>query len=114
MGLRIYFLYSPPPMDPQVRYARTADDVSIAYWTFGEGPVLVVTPLVPYSHIEMEWQNPYIRRWYQRLGEFVTVVRYDGRGTGLSQRDVGDVSLEASVRDLEAVVDRQARPNRSL
>jgi class 3 adenylate cyclase len=95
-------------MDPQVRYARTADDVGIAYWTFGEGPVLVVTPLVPYSHIEMEWQNPHIRRWYQRLGEFVTVVRYDGRGTGLSQRDVGDVSLEASVRDLEAVVDRQA------
>jgi hypothetical protein len=75
-------------MDPQVRYARTADDVSIAYWTFGEGPVLVVTPLVPYSHIEMEWQNPHIRRWYQRLGEFVKVVRYDGRGTGLSQRDV--------------------------
>lgn len=61
-------------MDPQVRYARTADDVSIAYWTFGEGPVLVVTPLVPYSHIEMEWQNPHIRRWYQRLGEFVKVV----------------------------------------
>ena len=95
-------------MDPQVGYARTADDVSIAYWTFGEGPILVVTPLVPYSHIEMEWQNPRVRQWYQTLGEFVTLVRYDGRGTGLSQRDVDDLSLEASVRDLEAVVDRQA------
>lgn len=95
-------------MDPQVQYARTADDVSIAYWTVGVGPVLVVTPLVPYSHIEMEWQNPHIRQWYQRLGEFVTLVRYDGRGTGLSQRGVGDMSLEASVGDLEAVVDQQA------
>ena len=40
-------------MNPDIRYVRTADDVSIAYWTHGEGPILVVTPLVPYSHIEM-------------------------------------------------------------
>ena len=93
-------------MEPQVRYAQTADDVSIAYWTYGDGPVLVETPLVPFSHIEMEWQNPHIRRWYERLGQMVTVVRYDGRGTGLSQRGVSDVSLEAHVHDLEAVVER--------
>lgn len=92
-------------MAPNVRYVRTADDVSIAYWTYGEGPILVAAPLVPYSHIEMEWQNPRIRLWYQALGEFVTVVRYDGRGTGLSQRDVDDVSFEASVLDIEAVVE---------
>jgi pimeloyl-ACP methyl ester carboxylesterase len=53
----------------------------------------------------MEWQNHHIRRWYQGLAEFVTVVRYDGRGTGLSQRDVEDVSLEGSVLDLAALVD---------
>jgi class 3 adenylate cyclase/pimeloyl-ACP methyl ester carboxylesterase len=94
-------------MNPDIRYVRTADDVSIAYWTYGEGPVLVVTPLVPYSHIEMEWQNPHFQAWYRELGEFVTVVRYDGRGTGLSQREVDDVSLEAGVRDLEAVVASQ-------
>jgi class 3 adenylate cyclase len=97
-------------MGPQVRYAQTADDVSIAYWSYGEGPVLVETPLTPFSHIEMEWENPHIRRWYERLGQMVTVVRYDGRGTGLSQRGVGDVSLEAHVRDLEAVID-QIGPN---
>jgi class 3 adenylate cyclase len=91
-------------MEPAVRYVQTADDVSIAYWTYGVGPILVVTPLVPYSHIEMEWQNPHIRQWYQELGKFVTVVRYDGRGTGLSQRDVDDVSLEAAVADLDAMV----------
>jgi class 3 adenylate cyclase/pimeloyl-ACP methyl ester carboxylesterase len=91
-------------MNPEMRYARTVDDVSIAFWTYGEGPVLVETPLVPFSHIELEWQNPHIRRWYERLGRMVTVVRYDGRGTGLSQRAVDDVSIEAQVRDLEAVI----------
>ena len=38
-------------------------------------------------------------------GEFVTVVRHDGRGTGLSQREAEDVSLEANVRDLEAAIE---------
>jgi class 3 adenylate cyclase len=92
-------------MEPQVRYARTVDDVSIAFWAYGEGPVLVETPLIPFSHIEAEWQNPDIRRWYQRLGRMATVIRYDGRGTGLSQREVAEVSLEAHVRDLAAVIE---------
>lgn len=91
-------------MEPQVRYARTADGVGIAYWTIGEGPPLVQMPLVPFSHIEMEWRMPEIRRWYERLARGATVVRYDGRGNGLSQRDVPDLSLEAHLRDLEAVI----------
>jgi class 3 adenylate cyclase len=95
-------------MSPVIRYARTSDDVSIAYWAHGAGPVFVQTPLVPYSHIEMEWQNPHLQQWYELVGEFATVVRYDGRSTGLSSRDVLDVSLEAQVRDLEAVVDAVA------
>ena len=103
-----------PPVDsvtampPVIRYTRTSDDVSIAYWVRGDGPVFVQTPLVPYSHIEMEWQNRHLQRWYELVGEFATVVRYDGRNTGLSSRDVLDVSLEAYARDLEAVVDAVA------
>lgn len=96
----------PPPMVPQIRYARTSDDVGIAFWAHGNGPTLVQTPMMPGSHIEMEWQNPYLRRWYERLGEFATLVRYDGRGSGLSSRDVQDLSHEGHVRDLEAVLDR--------
>ncbi|HEU0248914.1 MAG TPA: adenylate/guanylate cyclase domain-containing protein [Gaiellaceae bacterium] len=92
-------------MQPQVRFARTSDDVRVAYWAHGAGPVLVQTPLVPFSHVEMEWQNPHLRRWYELLGEFVTIVRYDGRNTGLSSREVTDVSLDGQVRDLEAVID---------
>ena len=93
-------------MEPQVRYARTSDEVGIAYWKFGDGPLIVQTPLAPFSHIEMEWQNTEIRRWYERLAQGATIVRYDGRGNGLSQRDVADYSLDAHVRDLEAVIEQ--------
>ena len=96
--------YTPDVMDPRVRYVRTADDVGIAYWTVGQGRPLVQTPLVPFSHIEAEWQHPEMRRWYERLGNGATVVRYDARGTGSSERQVTDYSLDAHVRDLEAVV----------
>jgi class 3 adenylate cyclase len=78
--------------------------VDIAYWTIGEGPLIVQTPLLPYSHIEMEWQVAELREWYLNLADEATLVRYDGRGNGLSERDVTDVTLEAHVRDLDAVV----------
>ncbi len=78
--------------------------MGIAYWTIGHGPLIVQTPLLPYSHIEMEWQVEELREWYLRLADEATLVRYDGRGNGLSERDVPDVTLEAHVRDLDAVV----------
>ena len=92
--------------EPRIRYAKTEDGVSIAYWTLGEGPALVHMPRHPVSHIELEWQFPEIRRWYERLAEQRMLVRYDGRGTGLSDRTAADHSLDALALDLEAVVDR--------
>lgn len=92
-------------MNPRIRYTRSCDGVDIAYWRVGEGPVLIQTPLIPYSHIEMEWQIPELRAWYERLGRGMSLVRYDSRGTGLSQREVDDLSLDAHVADLEAVVE---------
>jgi class 3 adenylate cyclase len=59
-----------------------------------------------FSHIQMEWQIPECRRWYERLAEKRKLVRYDYRGSGLSERQVTDFSLEAHVLDLEAVVSR--------
>jgi class 3 adenylate cyclase len=92
-------------MEPRIQYAKTKDGVSIAYWTLGEGTPLVHMPLA-FSHIQLECQWPDARRWYERLAEKRKLVRYDGRGTGLSERDVGDYSLDARVLDLEAIVDR--------
>ena len=92
-------------MSPHVRYTRTDDGVDIAYWAIGQGPIVVQGPLMPFSHIEMEWQIAQLRTWYERLAAASTVVRYDGRGNGLSGRVAADVSLDAHVRDLAAVVE---------
>jgi len=93
-------------MEPRIQYAQTADGVSIAFWALGEGMPFVEMPTIPVSHIQMEWQFPQWRRWYESLAQRRMVVRYDCRGAGVSDRDVSDFSLDAYALDLEAVVDR--------
>jgi class 3 adenylate cyclase len=68
-------------------------------------------PNVIWSHAQLEWQFPEIRSWYERLAERRTLVRFDSRGTGLSERSVAEYSLEALDRDLQAVVDRLELPS---
>jgi len=93
-------------VEPQIQYATTSDGVSIAYWGIGRGdPTAVFVTSPPFSHIQLEWQWPEVRRFYERLAEDRTMVRYDGRGSGLSERDVSHFSLESQILDLEAVVD---------
>ena len=92
-------------MEPRIQYAQTADGVSIAFWTLGEGPPLVHMSFL-FSHTQMDWQLPQCRRWYERLAQNRQLVRYDGRGMGLSQHDVADYSVDARVMDIEAVADR--------
>ncbi len=93
-------------MEPRIQYAQTADGVSIAFWTMGEGVPVVRMQPTPYSHAQLEWSIPEIRLWHEPLAEKYRLIRFDHRGTGLSQRDAIDFSLEAQVRDLEAVLDR--------
>jgi class 3 adenylate cyclase/pimeloyl-ACP methyl ester carboxylesterase len=92
-------------MEPRIQYAKTADGVSIAFWTLGEGTPLVHLSFA-FSHIQLEWQIPECRRWYERLAEKRTLVRMDPRGLGLSERDITELSADAWVLDVEAVVDR--------
>ncbi|MCA9844722.1 MAG: LuxR C-terminal-related transcriptional regulator [Dehalococcoidia bacterium] len=89
---------------PLIRYVKTEDGVSIAYWKLGRGPYQVHMPALPHSHIAMEWEWPEMRRGWELIASSVTVVRYDGRGTGLSERDVDDFSMEALLADLDAVM----------
>lgn len=93
-------------MDPRVQYARSEDGVSIAYWTLGDGEPLVYAPVMPFSHIQLEWGIPECRRWYELLADGRQLVRYDGRGSGLSDRDASDFTLEAQLLDLSAVVNK--------
>jgi class 3 adenylate cyclase len=93
-------------MEPRIQYAKTTDGVSIAFWTLGEGMPLVYMPGFPWSHVQLEWRVMGRGVWYQRVAETRKLVRYDGRGTGLSERSAADFSLDAQMLDLEAVVDR--------
>ncbi len=93
-------------MEPRIQYAQTADGVSIAFWTLGEGVPLVDMWASPFSHIQLEWSFPELRRFYERLAEKRKLVRYDPRGAGLSERDVTDLSLDSHLLDLDAVVNR--------
>jgi DNA-binding CsgD family transcriptional regulator/pimeloyl-ACP methyl ester carboxylesterase len=90
-------------MMPRVRFARAADGTKIAYSTLGDGPPLVLMPAILFSHLEKLWEIPELRRGLEQLAANWTAVRYDNRGCGLSQREVGDYSLEAHISDLEAV-----------
>ena len=92
-------------MEPRIQYAKTSDGVSIAYWTVGEGPPLVVSS-GGISHCQLDWTMPEHRSWYQALARHCRVVSFDGRGVGLSDRQVPAPGLQESLLDLKAVVDR--------
>jgi pimeloyl-ACP methyl ester carboxylesterase len=89
--------------DQEIRFARSADGTRLAWASHGIGPPLVNVSCW-LSHLQFDWQSPVWRHLLRDLGAFSTLVRYDERGSGLSDWDVTDFSLEARVRDLEAVV----------
>ena len=91
-------------MEQQLGFCTTSDGVSIAYATIGDGPPLVYATGWP-GHLSVEWETPVARQFLEKLAQGVTLIRYDMRGSGLSDTDVPDLSLEHWVEDLTAVVD---------
>jgi class 3 adenylate cyclase len=91
-------------MDQDIRFCTTSDGVRIAYSAVGRGPPLVKVANW-LTHLEFDWESPVWRHLFSALAENHTLVRYDERGTGLSDRDINEISLPGLVRDLEAVVD---------
>lgn len=88
----------------EIRFCRSPDGVRIAYAVHGSGPPMVVDSCW-LSHLQYDWQSPVWRHYLEEWGRANTVIRFDERGHGLSDRDVTDHSLEARLGDLEAVVD---------
>ena len=94
------------PIEQQIGFAKTSDDVRTASATRSEGPTVLIV-LGWATHLEEGLSSP----TYDAEGllamnsEDFTVIRFDGRGFGLSDRNVEDHSIEARVRDIEAVVD---------
>ena len=86
-----------------IRFCTTADGVGIAYSVIGSGPLLIRV-LGHFTHLEMEWDWPDLRYLWECLAERYTVVRYDGRGIGLSDPFKGDFTEETRQLDLDAVL----------
>jgi pimeloyl-ACP methyl ester carboxylesterase len=93
-------MLKPPP----TRYAHSGEAM-IAYQVVGEGPVDLIVVGGPASHLDLEWEEPSIARAFEHYASFCRLVRFDRRGTGLSD-PVDDVpTLEQQMDDLEAVMD---------
>jgi pimeloyl-ACP methyl ester carboxylesterase/DNA-binding CsgD family transcriptional regulator len=95
---------SVPAASQQIRFCTTADGVRLAYATVGKGPP-IVRAAHWLTHLEFDLESPVWRPWLEELSRYNTFVYYDQRGTGLSDRDVADITFERWVSDLETVVD---------
>jgi len=92
------------PPNQVMHFCTTPDGVRLAYAVSGQGPALVKTATWM-SHLEFDSRSPVWTPWLTALSRHNRLIRYDARGCGLSDRDVGAFSLEAWVSDLETVVD---------
>jgi len=88
----------------EVQFCKTSDDVRIAYACVGEGPP-VVWAAHWLSHLSFNWESPVWRHWTEEFAKDHAFVHYDERGNGLSDWNNPEFSVDAFVRDLEAVVD---------
>jgi class 3 adenylate cyclase len=90
---------------PETKYAKSGDGVHIAYQVCGNGPLDVV--MVPgfVSHVEMAWELPVARRTFEDIASYARLIRFDKRGTGLSDREAGIPTLEQRMEDVRAVMD---------
>lgn len=91
-------------MAPRTQYAKCGN-LSIAYQVLGDGPIDLVYAQGWVSHLEYAWESPDYARFFRRLANFSRLIRFDRRGMGLSDRDVGPATLEERVDDIRAVMD---------
>ena len=90
--------------EQEIRSFTASDGVRVAYTIGGQGPVLVRT-IDWLNHLDFEWKSPFLRHWLSEIMRHNTLVRYDQRGSGLSDWAVEDFSFERTVKDFEELVD---------
>ncbi|HNM79363.1 MAG TPA: alpha/beta hydrolase, partial [Tepidiformaceae bacterium] len=101
-------------MLPRIQYAQAEDNVSIAFWTVGDGvPVALLYP-PGFSNIQYEWEMPEARAFFDELSSWATVIRFDHRNNGLSERGLTNITPEDFGRDLLGVLDRLDVPRAHL
>jgi pimeloyl-ACP methyl ester carboxylesterase len=88
----------------EISFCRSSDNINIAYAAVGNGPVLIKAANW-LTHLEYDWESPVWAPLLQRLAERYRLIRYDTRGTGLSDSDVAEFSFDDFARDFESVVE---------
>ena len=89
---------------PETHYARSGD-VCIAYQVTGEGPMDIVWAPGTTSHLDLMWEWPPQARFIEGFSSFCRLIRFDKRGTGLSDRPTAVATLEQRIDDIRAVMD---------
>src|SRR3989442_4179915 len=89
---------------PETKYAKSGN-VRIAYQVTGEGPIDMVWAPGTVSHLDMAWERPASAQSIERFSSFCRLIRFDKRGTGLSDRPPGVSTLERMMDDIRAVMD---------
>ena len=91
-------------MPPPVQYAKSGD-LFVAYQVSGDGPVDMIWSPGATSHIELMWENPYAARFIERVSGFCRLIRFDKRGTGMSDPTPAAATPEQRIDDIRAVLD---------
>ena len=91
---------TPPPTE----YAKSGD-VHVAYQVTGAGRTDMVLAPGTVSHLGLDWERPERVDWIERLSSFCRLIRFDKRGTGLSDRPLTVATLEERTDDVRAVMD---------
>ena len=87
-----------------IQFCRTQDGVKLAMASIGQG-VPLVRPPTWFNHLEYDWHVQFRSALYRFLANRFQLIRYDGRGNGLSDTYVPNILLATMEYDLEAVVD---------
>ena len=100
-------------MVPDIHFCRSVTGGRLAFATFGEGPVLLITP--PWiSSLEVQLEDPAWMGFFSRLARHHTVLVYDKQGCGLSERERTDFTWQRDVEDARTVVDQLAPDKLSI
>lgn len=89
---------------PEIKYTQSGD-VFIAYEVSGHGPIDIVLAPGFISHLEHQWEEPRWARFFHGLGAVGRLIRFDKRGTGLSDRGVDFPTMDERIDDIRAVMD---------
>ena len=87
----------------RIRYLRTADGVQLAWAEAGSGPMMIKAANW-LTHLDYEWESPVWRHWMCFFSDHFRYIRYDERGCVMTDRNVGDLSVERWVADVEDIV----------